>query len=164
MTAKTRKTARTEKTEAASATAETIADFPAFEVPGNVRELAEKSVDQAKVVYGHFRDAAQDTVDMLDDSASAFKDGSAGFHMKAVDFAQANADAGFDFARKLIEARDIGEVLELQVDFARDRVQVLIGQARELGAITTGVAEKAVQPLRDGMTRSVAQAKSAFNV
>ena len=161
MTTKTQKPA---KAEADAATAETIAEFPTFEVPGNVRELAEKSVDQAKVVYGHFRDAAQDTVDMLDDSASALKDGSASFHLKAVDFAQANANAGFDFARKLIAAKDVKEALELQVEFARDQVQVLTDQARELGTLSTGVAEKAAQPLKDGVTKSVEQAKSAFNV
>ena len=164
MTTKTQKASTAAKAAAETAKTETVTDFPAFEVPDNVRELAEKSVDQAKVVYGHFRDAAQDTVDMLDDSASALKDGSADFHLKAIDFAQTNANAGFDFARKLIAAKDVKEVLELQVEFARDQFQILSEQARELGTISTGVAEMAAQPLKDGMTKSVEQAKSTFTV
>lgn len=133
-----------------------------FEMPADMREFAEKSVDQAKVVYGQFKDATQGAVDMLDEQTAAFKGATTEFNITALDFAQANTNAGFEFARKLAGAKDIKEIFELQVGFARDQAKVYAEQGKELGAISTKVGEQAVAPLKDGMTRSFAQFKSAF--
>lgn len=152
---------KTQKT--ASKTAQDADQF-GIEMPADVREFAEKSVDQAKVIYGQFRDAAQETVDMLDDSAAALKDGSADFHVKALDFAQANTNAGFEFARKLVSVKDIKEAFELQVEFARAQTAAVTEQIQELGALSTGVAEKTAKPIKDGVTKSVEQARDTFKV
>ena len=141
-----------------------VADQFGIEVPADVREFAEKSVDQAKVVYGQFRDAAQETVDMLDTSAAALKDGSADFQGKALDFAQANTNAGFEFARKLFAATDVKEAFELQVEFARTQTATVTEQVKELGALSTGVAEKASKPIKDSVAKSVEQARDTFKV
>jgi phasin len=147
MTTKT----KTTKTETAS-----------FEVPADMREFAEKSVDQAKVVYGQFRDAAQGAVYMLDEQTAAFKGATTEFNVTALDFAQANANAGFDLARKLFAAKDLKEVVELQIEFARSQAKAFADQGTQLGAISAKVGEQAVQPLKDGMSKSFEQFKSSF--
>lgn len=133
-----------------------------FEMPADMREFAEKSVDQAKVIYGQFKDATQGAVDMLDEQTAAFKGATTEFNVTALDFAQANTNAGFEFARKLAGAKDIKEIFELQIGFARDQAKVYAKQGKELGAISTKVGEQAVAPLKDGMTKSFEQFKSAF--
>ncbi len=136
--------------------------MPEIEVPAGVREFAEKSVDQAQVVYGQFRDAAQETVDMLDESATALKDGTAGVQIKAIDFAQANILSGFDLARKMIAAKDAKEVVDLQAGYARDQVKVVTEQARELSALYAKVTEDASRPLKAGVSKSFEKVKSAL--
>jgi phasin len=133
-----------------------------FEMPADMREFAEKSVDQAKVIYGQFKDATQGAVDMLDEQTAAFKGATTEFNVTALDFAQANTNAGFEFARKLAGAKDIKEIFELQIGFARDQAKIYAEQGKELGAISTKVGEQAVAPLKDGLTKSFAQFKSAF--
>ena len=133
-----------------------------FEIPADMREFAEKSVDQAKVIYGQFKDAAQGAVDMLDEQTAAFKGATTEFNVTAIDFAQVNANAGFDFARKLFAAKDIKELFDLQVGFAREQGKVFAEQGKELGALSTKVGEQAVAPMKDGFTKSFEQFKSAF--
>jgi phasin len=133
-----------------------------FEVPADMREFAEKSVDQAKVVYGQFRDAAQGAVDMLDEQTAAFKGATTEFNVTALDFAQTNANAGFELARKLVAAKDLKEMFELQIEFARTQGKAFAEQGKELGAISAKVGEQAVQPLKEGMTKSFEQVKSSF--
>jgi phasin len=152
-------TKATEKTTAKTATV-----APEFEIPADMRAFAEKSVDQAKVIYGQFKDAAQEAVDMLDESNTAFKSATTDFHATAIDFAQANANAGFDFARKLVGAKDVKEVFELQTEFAREQAKAYTDQAKQLGEMSTKVTEQAFKPLKDGMTKSVEQFKTTFPV
>ncbi len=136
----------------------------AFEVPADIRELAEKSVDQAQVVYGQFRDATQETVDLLDVTATAVKDSAATLQLKALDIAQANMLAGFDFARKIATAKDFKEVADMQATFARTQISALTEQTTELGGLAAKTAEAAAKPIKDGMTKSFDQAKTAFKV
>ncbi len=136
----------------------------AFEMPVDVREFAEKSVDQAQVVYGQFRDATQETVDLLDVTATAVKDGAATLQLKAIDMAQANMIAGFDFARKFATAKDFKEVVDLQATFVREQFASLTEQTTELGGLAAKTVETASKPIKDGMTKSFDQAKTAFKV
>ena len=52
---------------------------------------------------------------------------------KAVAFAERNVDASFDFARKLVAAKDSEEVMKLHADYVKAHMQALSDQARELG-------------------------------
>src|SRR5690606_30812187 len=145
-----------------SKTRTTITETASFEIPADMRQFAENSVDQAKVVYGQFRDVAQGAVDMLDGQTAAFKGATAQFNATAIDFAQTNTNAGFDFARKLVAARDVKEMFDLQAEFARSQMAVLTEQGRELATISTKAGEQAVAPLKDGMTKSFEQFRTVF--
>ena len=62
----------------------------------------------------------------------------------AIRFAKENAEAGFELARELANAKDIQGVLSLQSRYAQNQVQSYAHQAQELGPL---IAE-AVQSLK----------------
>lgn len=119
---------------------------PEFEVPSSVRDLAARSVDQAKDAYGRFVDAARQAQDMVNKSTEVFANGAKEVNEKVFSFAEANTKASFDVANRLAHARDVKEVLEIQTQFARNQMEIYTQQAQELARIVAASAQKA-QPI-----------------
>lgn len=119
---------------------------PEFEIPTPIREIADKTVEQAKDVYNRFADAARQTQDLLAKSTEVFTTGAKEVNEKVFSFAQSNAKAGFEVATSLAKARDVKELLEIQTQFARNQIEAYTAQAQELSRILAEAAQKA-EPL-----------------
>ena len=148
------------KTTQAPTAAETMEAMA--EVPATLREMTERGIDQAKTAYDRMKNSAQETVSALDGSADALKSGSTEINVKAIEYAQANINAGFEFARKLAGAKDVKELVELQSAFARDRFAAYSEQARDLSEMTAKLAERTSRPLADNVKKSFDQAREMF--
>ncbi|WP_333794661.1 phasin family protein [Hyphomicrobium sp.] len=108
-----------------------------FEIPQQVRDLAEKNVDQARAAYGQFMDAMTQAMSFWTKSLPA-NDMSAGFRAvqdRATKFAKQNAEAAFALASDLASAKDIPEILAHQSRFAQQQMQAYALQAQELGRL-----------------------------
>jgi phasin len=116
---------------------------PDFEIPAPVREIATKSVEQAKDAYGRFADAARQAQDMISKSTEVFAVGAKELHEKTLSYAEANTRAGFEAASRLVKARDVKEVLEIQTQYARAQMETFAQQAQELSRVLTTAAQKA---------------------
>lgn len=117
-----------------------------FEIPQQMRDLAEQNVEQARQAYGQFMDAMTQAMSFWSKSLPA-NDMSAGFRAvqdRATKFAKQNAEAAFALASDLASAKDIQEILAHQSRFAQSQMQAYALQAQELGRL---VAE-AMQPRR----------------
>lgn len=119
---------------------------PEFEIPSTVREMAARSVDQAKDAYGRFVDAARQAQDVVSKSTEVFASGAKEMNEKVFGFAETNARASFEVATRLAHARDVKEVLEIQTQFARNQMEAYTQQAQELARILAASAQKA-QPI-----------------
>ena len=119
---------------------------PEFEIPSTVREMAGKSVEQAKDAYGRFVEAARQAQDMVSKSTEVFATGAKEMNEKVFSFAEANTKAGFEVAYRLAQARDVKEALEIQTQFARSQMEAYTQQAQELSRIIASSAQKA-QPV-----------------
>jgi phasin len=102
-----------------------------FEVPAQVRELMEKSVEQARSAFETFSGAAQKTVGSIEPMLPS---GAKEVNGKVFSYSQANIEAAFDFAQKLVHAKDPQEFMQLHSDFAKMQIETLQQQAKELGA------------------------------
>jgi phasin len=111
-----------------------------FEIPAEMRNLAEKSVAQAKQAFDGFLAAAQQAVTRVEGQATAAQAGAADMSRKAMAFAGQNMAASFAFAQKLAHAKDVEEVMRLQADFMKAQMQAFAVQAKELGASFTQAA------------------------
>jgi phasin len=113
---------------------------PNFQIPPEMRSLAEQSVAQARKAFDGFMTAAQSAVSTLEGQAAAAQAGAKDMQQKAVAFAEHNVAASFDFAQKLLKAKDAEEVMKLQADYVKAQMQALGEQARELGQSATKAA------------------------
>jgi hypothetical protein len=102
-----------------------------FQIPQQLRELAEKSVEQARVAYGQFLDGMAEAVRAWSTVPSAVM--ASGFKVvqeRAIQFAKENAEAGFALASELAKAKDLQEVLRLQSNLPRYRCSPTRGRRR----------------------------------
>jgi phasin len=118
-----------------------------FEIPQQMRYLAEKNVEQARATYGHFMDAMTQAMSMWSNAIPS-NGATSGFKVvqdRATRFANQNADATFGLASDLANAKDIQEVFALQSRFAQTQMQAYASQAQELGRLMADAAQR-MQP------------------
>ena len=116
-----------------------------FQIPPEMRAIAERSVEQAKQAVEGFISAAQRTVSALEGQAETARKGAKDVSGKAMGFVEQNVATSFDFAQKLVRAKDLQEMLELQATFIRTQMQALSEQAKELGQ---SAGKTATDPLK----------------
>ncbi|HYS48676.1 MAG TPA: phasin family protein [Xanthobacteraceae bacterium] len=116
-----------------------------FEIPAEMRNMAEKSVEQAKKAFDGFIAAAQQAVAQVEGQAAAAQAGATDMRRKAMSFAEQNVATSFEFAQKLAQARNVEEVVRLQTEFVQAQMRTLAEQAKELGASAAATASDAAK-------------------
>jgi phasin len=108
-----------------------------FDVPTQMRQFAEQSVEQAKKAVDGFMTAAQKTAAAMETHAATAQSGAKDVGQKAMAFAEQNIANSFEFAQKLVRAKDVQEVMALQAEFMKAQMQAMSSQAKELGSTAT---------------------------
>jgi phasin len=103
-----------------------------FEIPAEMRAFAEKSVEQAKLAFDSFVSAAQQAVNTAENQAASARTGAKEAGELAMRFAERNIASSFDFAQKLLRAKDPQEVTALHAEYVKSQVATLTDQAKEL--------------------------------
>jgi len=119
-----------------------------FEVPEQMRALAEKSVSQARDNYAKFKDAAEShngTIEAVFTSASK---GASAYSAKLMEFMKANTTANLDFAQELLGAKSPSEALELWTSHTRKQFETASAQAKELVELVQRVAAETAEPIK----------------
>jgi phasin len=83
-----------------------------MEVPLQVREFAKKSVDQTEKAISSFIESASKSVALVPGPMNDIA-------KQTLAITETNLKASFEHARKLIQAKDINEVMRLQSEFLR---------------------------------------------
>jgi phasin len=105
-----------------------------MDVPLQVREFAQKSVDQAERSISSFMESATKSIAMVPTPMNDVA-------KQALAIAEANVKASFDHARKLLQAKDIAEVMKLQTEFLRSQFGVATGQFKQMTGDVTSAAK-----------------------
>jgi phasin len=103
-----------------------------FEIPNEMRTMAEQSVVQARQAFDTFMNAAHQAAAKFEQQTAA-QGAANGAGKKIMAFAERNVAASFDFAQRLARAKDLQEMAEIQQEFAKAQMQTLSEQAKELG-------------------------------
>jgi phasin len=101
-------------------------------LPPEMRAFAEQGVQNAQKAFDQFMSATQRAVSAFEGQATSTHSNVRGLHHKVLDFSQRNIAAAFDFAQRLLHAKDGEEVVRLHAEFVKAQVQALTEQAREL--------------------------------
>jgi phasin len=124
-------------------------DIPGnFEIPQNVKDMAEAGVEQARKAFENFMSAAQKTASQFEDQGAAVQASARELSSRAVMFAEANIKASLDYAERLLQTKDLAEVLKLHAEHVQNQMRALTEQAGELGQAVTRAA-MAVKPKTD---------------
>ena len=122
-----------------------MADNQSFEVPQQLRDLAERNVEQGRAAYAQFMDAMVQATSMWWGAMPA-NELTSGFKVvqeRSVRFAKQNADACFELASELANAKDVQDVLAIQSRYAQAQMQAFALQAQELGRLLAEAAQSA---------------------
>jgi len=87
---------------------------PKLEVPAELRDLAEKTIDQAEKAFGMFFDAAGKSMTSMPGAGTEIS-------RQALSFTEQNMKAAFEHARKLVHATDLQEAMRIQSEFLRSQ-------------------------------------------
>ena len=129
-------------------------EIPKMEIPAAFREIAEKSVSQAKETYEKMKSAAEEATDVLEDTYAAATKGASDYGLKVIEAARVNTNAAFDFAGELITAKTLSEVIELSSAHVRKQFEAFTEQGKELSALAQKVATETAEPIKSGMNRA----------
>ncbi len=117
-----------------------------FEIPTDMRKFAEQSVDQARKAFDSFITAAHQAVNEMEGRAHAARSGVMEMSGRAMTFAERNMTESFEFAKSLVRAKDVEEVLKLQTDYVKNQIATLQEQAKELTESATKAAKDVAGP------------------
>ncbi|MBX6426487.1 MAG: phasin family protein [Variibacter sp.] len=117
-------------------------DSGQFEIPAEMRNAAEQGVVQARQAIEGFLSAAQKAVAKLEEQAQAAQAGVKGAGERIMDFAEQNVANSFDFAQRLVRAKDLDEMMRIQAEFVRSQMEVLSAQSAELGQALSQAGRK----------------------
>ena len=108
-----------------------------FDMPAEMRAFAEKGLEQAKTAFDAFVMAAQQAATVTQTQVQTAQSGAREIGQLALRFAERNISSSFEFAQKLMHAKDAAEVAALHADYVRSQMATLNDQAQELGRQAT---------------------------
>jgi phasin len=117
-----------------------------FEIPADMRQFAEQSVVQAKAAVDGFITAAQKAASQMEGQAAVAQAGAKDMGQKVMGFAEQNVNASFEFAQKLVRAKDVQEVMQLQAEYVKTQMAAMSEQAKAIGETATKHAMSAAKP------------------
>ena len=109
-----------------------------FEIPRELRRLAENNVNRARQLYLQFLDGVSKAMaawpaTSSDVITSPFQE----VRERAVEFAKENADAAFVLARDVAKAKNIRELLSLQTRYVQSQMKWYADQTQEFGQLVS---------------------------
>jgi len=129
-------------------------EMPKMEVPAAFRELAERSVAQAREGYERMRAAAEDTTDALENTYATASKGATELTLKSIEIARHNTNAAFDFASELVGVKSLSEAVELTSTYTRQQLDAFMEHSKELSALCQKVASETTEPMKAGVNKA----------
>jgi phasin len=126
-------------------------EMPKMEIPAAFREIAEKSVSQAKETYEKMKTAAEEATDVLEGTYATATKGVSDYGLKVIEAARENTNAAFDFATRLMTVKSISEAVELSTAHGRKQYETVTAQTKELAAIAQKVATETAEPIKESL-------------
>jgi phasin len=132
--------------------------FPGVEAPAAFRDMAEKSLSQAKDSYEKIKSAAEEATGVLEDTYATASKGATDYALKVIEMTRENSNASFDFAVELLGAKTFSDFIELSSAHARKQFETFSEQSKELATLIQKVATEAAEPIKEGITKATKKA------
>ena len=117
-----------------------------FEIPKDMRSMADAGFDQARKAFEKFLAGAQATAGSLEERSATVQAGAKDINAKAMAYAEKNVQSSLDYAQSLLHAKDLTEVMRLHGEYVQSQMRSLSEQASEMGQIVGRAAMQAAKP------------------
>jgi phasin len=120
--------------------------FEQFAIPNEMRAFAEQSVAQARKAFDGFIQAANQAMGQMQDQAQAARSSATEIAHKSMAYAEQNVASTFDFAQKVMHAKDATDLMRLQSEYLSRQMQTLSTQVQDLGQSAAKMVMDAAKP------------------
>ena len=103
-----------------------------FEIPTEMRDFAEKSVEQARAALITFVQNARKATESVQAQTKTAELPVSAAYVRGLELFEQNLSATFDLAQKLVRANSLQDALQIQSDYVRAQFASLQSQAKEL--------------------------------
>ncbi|MEH2495294.1 phasin [Bradyrhizobium sp. AZCC 1678] len=117
-----------------------------FEIPKEMRSIAEASVEQARKTFEKFVGAAQTAADSIEERNATVRASAKDVSSKAMAYAEKNVQGSLDHAQSLLKAKDLPEVMRLHSEYVQAQMRALAEQASEMSQTVGKAAMDAAKP------------------
>ena len=135
---------------------------PNFEIPTEMRDFAEKSVEQARKAFDGFLGTARRALDTFEGSTTTAQSSAKDATRKTMEYAEQNVSAAFDLAQKLVRSRDVQEAMQHQAEFVRNQFAAIQAQAKEFGGLAQMAIQQGAEKAKTAMQESAEHARKAM--
>ena len=120
--------------------------YDRFEIPKEMRSMADVSFEQARKAFEKFLAGAQATAGTIEERGATVRAGAKDITAKAMTNAEKNVQSSLDYAQSLLHAKDLTQVMRLHGEYVTSQMRSLAEQASEMGQIVGRAAMDAAKP------------------
>ena len=120
-----------------------------FQIPQEMRHLAEENVERARQLYLNFMDSVEQAMAIWSaPNSGTIPPGFSEVRDRAANIAKENANAAFKLAKDVTQAKDLQELLNLQTRYVQSQMKWYADQTQEFGQLMakTFINSKHIKP------------------
>ncbi len=96
------------------------------------RDFAKQNIEPVKDAQEQFLNAISEAQAMFINSTGMKNEGAADLNKKTIEYSKANIRSGFDLAKKLVDATDISQAMQIQNEYLRKQMEAYGAQAKDI--------------------------------
>jgi phasin len=105
-----------------------------FQVPEEMRTMAERSLTQTRQALESFLGAARRTAETMEQTTEKVQAGAKDMAQRTLSSAEQNIRTSLDYAERLVRAKDLQEAARIQSEFVRTQAESMQAQMKEFGS------------------------------
>src|SRR5215203_4357351 len=105
-----------------------------FQVPEEMRTMAERSLTQTRQALENYLQAARRTAETMEQTTEKVQAGAKDMAQRTLSLAEQNIRTSLDYAERLVRAKDLQEATQIQSEFVRTQAEAMQAQMKEFGS------------------------------
>src|SRR4051812_24698618 len=114
-----------------------------FQVPEEMRTMAERSLTQTRQALDSFLGAARRTAETMEQTTDKVQAGAKDMAQRTLSLAEQNIRTSLDYAERLVRAKDLQEAARIQSEFVRTQAEAMQAQMKEFGSAAQSAMSQA---------------------
>src|SRR5215207_4201940 len=114
-----------------------------FQVPEEMRTMAERSLTQTRQALDSFLGAARRTAETMEQTTEKVQAGAKDMAQRTLSLAEQNIRTSLDYAERLVRAKDLQEAAQIQSEFVRTQAEAMQAHMKEFGSAAQSAMSQA---------------------